>query len=287
MGNFSGRPRSGTDPARFPPIRSVIRRYWDADGPSHSRALAYYSIVALHSGLIGFIGLASLLDVAAVRGTVQEWLVQLSPGPSGRILGTAVGQTTAGGAAAVLGLGAALFVGTRAMAQFQRASDRLWGIAEDPPAVRRYLVGFALAVSAGLLLALGAVVLAGGETIATGAGWGDDLRALWRVVRWPFGVLLAVAAVTVLYRMAPRARPSARALLMGAAVAIVLWIGFTALLSLYFSVSDRLMQSFGPLAGIVALALWAAFTAVALHLGVAVTAEASTTRPPSVGTASA
>jgi YihY family inner membrane protein len=264
----------------FETIRAVVRRYWDADGPSHSRALAYHSILALLAGLIGLIGLAGALDVPIVRRTVEEWLTRLSPGPSGRILRTAAAQGGSG-AAAVVGLGTALIVGTRALAEFQRAADRLWGIEEDRPAVRRYLVGLGLAVSAGVLLAAGAMVLAGGEALAAGAGWGQGFQDVWQIVRWPLGALFAASAIVLLYRVAPRARPAAPALAAGAAVAIALWIVFTGLLTLYFSVSEGTTQTYGPLAGLVALALWAAFTSVALHIGVAVTARFADAGPPS------
>jgi YihY family inner membrane protein len=255
--------------------RLVVRRYWDADGPSHSRALAYHSMLVLLSGFIGFIGLATVLDMEVVRATVEEWLVKLSPGPSGRVLREAASQGSGGGTAAILGLGTALIAGTRAMAQFQRASNRLWGIHEDRPLIRRYLVGLGLVLSSGLLLAAGAMVLAGGESVATGAGWGEGFLEIWKVVRWPLGGVVVALAILLLYRVSPRARPGARDLIIGTVVAFVLWMVFTAGLALYFSLSDRSTQTYGPLVGIVALLLWAALTSVALHIGMAVTAERS------------
>jgi YihY family inner membrane protein len=263
---------------RWGSARSVVRRYWDADGPSHSRALAYHSILVLLSGFIGFIGLASILDLDVVRTTVEEWLVKLSPGPSGRVLKEAASQGSGGGAAALLGLGTALIAGTRAMAQFQRAGNRLWGIQEDRPLVRRYLVGLGLALSSGLLLTAAALVLAGGESLAAGAGWGEGFREIWQVVRWPLGAFAVALAIFLLYRVAPRARPRTRDLLIGTAVAVILWVVFTAGLALYFSLSDRSTQTYGPLVGIVALLLWTMLTSVALHIGVSVTADRSTSR---------
>jgi membrane protein len=255
--------------------KAVVRRYWDADGPSHTRALAYHSMLVLLSGLIGFIGVASVLELPVVRTTVEEWLRRISPGPSGRILSEAVQQGAAGGGVAVLGLGTALAVGTRAMAQFQRAADRLLGITEDRPFVRRYLVGAGLVASAGLLLAIGALTFVGGEAIASGAGWRSDLAEVWSIVRWPLGAAVAALAIIVLYRLAPRARPATRPLVGGAATAIVLWLAFSGLLVAYFSLSDRSSRTYGPLIGFVALLLWAAFASLALHLGLAVTAELS------------
>jgi uncharacterized BrkB/YihY/UPF0761 family membrane protein len=62
-------------------------------------------------------------------------------------------------------------------------------------------------------------------------------------------------------------------MLAGSAVAMALWIAFTALLALYFALSDQAAQTYGPLVGIVALLLWSGLTSLALHVGFAVTAE--------------
>jgi uncharacterized BrkB/YihY/UPF0761 family membrane protein len=104
------------DQRSFRFARAVVRRYWDGDGPSHTRCLAYYSILVLLAGFIGFLGLASVLDSPGLRRTAQEMVTALSPGPSGEILREAATRGARGGSVAmVLGLIAALAAGTRGM----------------------------------------------------------------------------------------------------------------------------------------------------------------------------
>ncbi len=222
------------------------------------------------SGFIGVVGLAGVLDIEALRGTVQELMVRLSPGPAGRVLEQAIQQGSSGGTAALLGLGAAVTAGTLAMAQFQRSANRLLGNEEDRPALRRYAVGLLLALTSGVMLAAGALILAGGGALAAGTGVGE----LWGIIRWPLGVIVAGLAILLLYRVAPQVRPgTGPAMLVGSAVAIALWIAFTALLALYFALSDQSTQTYGPLVGIVALLMWTGLGSLALHAGFAVTAE--------------
>jgi YihY family inner membrane protein len=256
-------------------LRAVVRRYWDADGPSHTRGLAYHSTLVLMAGFIGFIGMASVLDAPAIRGTAQQMITQLSPGPSGRILEEAAKQgASGGGAAMVLGFGTAVAAGTRGMRQVERAANRMFGVEKDRRFFHRYRVAFLLALSAGSLLAAGGLALAGGQAIAEGAGLRGSAEGVWSVVRWPLGVGVAAAAVFLIYRIAPRRHPGdGRTLLWGAASALVLWLAFTGLLVGYFSVSEKATQTYGPLVGIVALLLWSAFSSLALNLGLAVTAE--------------
>jgi YihY family inner membrane protein len=252
--------------------RLSARRFAEADGPSHSRAFAYHSMFLALSGFIGFLGLASVLDIEFLRATSQELVVGLTPGPSGRILQEAIRHGTTGGTAALLGLVAAVTTGTLAMAQFQRSANRILGIEGERPAVRRFLVALLLVFTSGVLLAGAALILAGGTAIAEGAGWGPD--AVWGILRWPLGIVVAGLAILLLYRLAPLSRPGSRAaMLAGASAAIVLWLALTGVLALYFAVSDRSTQTYGPLVGIVALLLWTGLTSLALHVGFAVTAE--------------
>lgn len=256
-------------------LRAVVRRYWDGDGPSHTRALAYHSTLVLLAGFIGFIGMASVLDAPTIRGTAQQMITQLSPGPSGRILEEAAKQgASGGGAAMVLGFGTAVVAGTRGMRQVERAANRMFGVEKDRPFLYRYRVALLLALSAGSLLAGGGLVLGGGQAIAEGAGFRGTVEEVWEVLRWPLGIGVAAAAVLLIYRIAPRKHPGdQRTLLWGAASALLLWVSFTGLLVAYFSVSEKATQTYGPLVGIVALLLWSALSSLALILGLAVTAE--------------
>jgi hypothetical protein len=104
--------------------RSSVKRFWEADGTTHARALAYQSMFVLLAGFIGLVGLASAFDLPRVRGIVEQMADTLSPGPSGQLLREAARQGAEGGTAAmVLGLLAALLAGTLAMAQVERYAN--------------------------------------------------------------------------------------------------------------------------------------------------------------------
>jgi YihY family inner membrane protein len=253
--------------------RSSVKRFREADGTSHVRALAYQSMFVLLSGFIGLVGLASAFDLPRVRGVVEQMADTLSPGPSGRLLREAARQGTNGGTTAmVLGLLAALLAGTLAMAQVERSANRLAGGSEDRPPARRYGVAFVLALSAGVLLAAGGLALAGGQAISEGLGWEGAALTVWTVVRWPLGVAVAAVGIYLLFRAAPRERiGSPAALAAGAAAAVVLWFLFSLALGLYFSLSSN--AAYGPLLAVIALLLWSSLSSLALHMGLAVTAE--------------
>ena len=250
-------------------ITRTLRRFVDADGTSHVRALAYESTLIVLSGFIGVIGLASLLDADWFRGVVVELSRTIAPGPAGRLIGEAARRgAQAGSSAAAFGLAAAFATGTLAMAQVERSANRVSGLPEDRPPVRRYVVATVLAATVGVLLGLGGLLLGAGRAIASGVGWADEAETVWSFARWPVGLIVVALAVFLLFRFAPR-RPLGppRAILAGSLVAVVLWAAFTALLSLYFSIQTG--SPYGPLLSIVALLIWSMLTSLALHLGLA------------------
>lgn len=255
--------------------KGAIARFRDADGTSHSRALAYQTVFVVISGFIGLVGLASLLGIDALRRTVVEIATQLAPGPSTRLLEEAVRSGSSGaGTATVLGLGSALVAGIFAMAQFERSGNRIAGRGDDRETARRWIVATGLALSAGLAIAAALLVIGGGEAIATGAGWKGGAATAWSVIRWPLGLALATIGMYVLFRAAPAVRlAGTRGLVIGALVAVVAWLVFTLALSLYFSSGGAQREAYGSLLAVVALIVWAGATSLAVHLGMAVAAE--------------
>ena len=104
-------------------------------------------------------------------------------------------------------------------------------------------------------------------------------RSAWMVVRWPLGIALVAAGLAVLFNWAPRRRqPGWPWLAFGAWVSVAGWTLVTAALALVFNVSKTFGQTYGSLAGLVALQLWTFFSALAILYGVAVAAQLEAVR---------
>jgi YihY family inner membrane protein len=262
-------------PPAGPTARAALRRFREADGSSHTRALAFQTMFVLISGFIGFVGLVSVLHLSAIRGAVSDLAQKIAPGPSGKLLAEAAKQgATSGGMVMFTGLVAAIVAGTLAMAQVERSANRLMGVRDDRPGWHRLGRAFVLAISAGVLIAIGGLILGAGGSIGAGAGWHGTAGSIWAVLRWPLGIALAGVGMFLLFRTAPRERfASRRAEVIGAVVSLVLLVAFTGVLSFYFAVSGSSSKTYGPLLSIVALLVWAVLASLALHLGLAVASE--------------
>ena len=228
-------------------------------------------------------GFASALGPGGLSDGIVRALQTAVPGPAGKVLTEAVAQAHRAGAshrsvALWLGLAAAIVTGTTLLGQFERGMNRIYGVEKDRPTLRKYGNAFVLFCSAGALAALGFACVALGGVISTAVN--DDLWAkAWNLARWPIGLLLITAAMALILRRAPdRHQPGWSWLSMGALLSVVLWIVLTVGFALFFSVSHMFGQTYGPLAGIVALLLWTYGSSVAVLLGVSIAAQLEAVR---------
>ena len=255
-------------------------RFRTADGFTHVRALSHATVLTAFPALITIIGIATAFDLTTFRNVLEHTLSQLAPGPSGRLLSTAFrqGSQAGGGAALVGGLIGALASGMFAMAQVERGCNRIYGMVRDRSIPAKLTFGLLLSISAGMLLAFSFVFLAAGqalgEGLTRGGVFGDTASRVFAIARWPAGLLLVFAALTLIYKVSPnRHQPGIAWLQTGTIMATVLWVILTALLAVYYQVNDQLGSTYGPLVGVIAILMWAYATALALYLGIAFAAQ--------------
>ena len=261
-------------------IKDSFTRFRTADGFSHTRAAAHAAVLTAFPMLITVIGVASVFHLESFRNVLEQTLLGLAPGPAGRLLSTAFreGSEQRGGAALLGGLIGALVSGTFAMAQVERGCNRIYGMVRDRKISLKLGWGLLLYVSAGVLLAIAFVLLAVGKGLenglAKGGGWSDTSAAVFGVLRWPAGLVVTFLALTLIYKVSPnRRQPGATWLQTGTITATLLWTVLTAALALYYSSSQSLGSTYGPLLGLIAILVWAYATALALFFGMAFAAQ--------------
>jgi YihY family inner membrane protein len=257
-------------------LRDAFVRLRAADGFSHARSLAFMTSLVLVQGVIVLVGLASVLGTGRVIGAVVDAIESTVPGPASNVLTNAVEQANRVGndgryLALALGLVGLLITATTAMGQFERSLNRLYGIEQDRPTTQKYARAFVLAVSSGVVIAIAFILLAFGRgLVETGVG---------SVLRWPVAIALAAAGLGALFSYAPnRRQPAWSWLAFGSGVAVLLWTLATLLLALSFRLSSNFGETYGPLAGLVALQLWTLFAAVSILYGGAVIAQLEAVR---------
>jgi YihY family inner membrane protein len=165
------------------------------------------------------------------------------------------------------------------MGQVERGANRIYGVERDRPALRKYAVGLLLACSAGVAMVGAMVLIVAGQDIAKAIHVSGTVSALWNALRWPVAIVLLVVATALLFRASPRRhQPAASWLASGSAVSVLLGFAFTGLLSLYLGASTSFGQTYGPLAGLIGVLVWALLMSVAIFFGLAFAAQLEAVR---------
>jgi YihY family inner membrane protein len=261
-------------------LKDAFVRFRAADGFSHSRALAYQVMLTLLPFVIAVVGLATALQAEDVRDLVTRSVDRLAPGPAGQVFIQAIQQgaknaASGGWTALLLGAAAALASATLAMGQIERGANRLYGVEQDRPTSRKYLNGFKLACTAGVLTVVAFLIIVAGSDLTNGSG---ALAAIWSVLRWPLSIAFVIVAFALLFKAAPRRRqPSWSWLAVGSGMSVLLWFVFTGLLALYLG-AGTFGRTYGQLTGIIAVLLWTFLTSLAIYLGLAFAAQLEAVR---------
>jgi YihY family inner membrane protein len=264
-------------------LRDAFVRMRVADGFSHARSLAYATSLVFVQGIIALIGLAVAIGNAGFSRVVVRTARAAVPGPGGELLAKAVVQAHRAGlahryAGLVFGLIGALITGSTLLGQIERGLNRIYGVEQDRPTLRKYGLALVLTVTAGTLSIVAFAALAFGQSIGRSLDNGTANRA-WGIVRWPAALALTMFAITLLFQRSPRRRqPALSWLSFGAAVATIGWLAVTAVLGVLFSATQSFGQTYGPLAGVVALLLWSLCSAIAILYGGAVAAQLEAVR---------
>src|SRR5215216_6347952 len=136
-------------------------------------------------------------------------------------------QKQAGGELLFFGIAVALWSTSALARTLTEAFNTAYEIAETRPGWKR----FALSVAFGPVLALMVIVSMGlmligprlVERVAELVGLDELFVVLWGWLRFPVALLLLAVVLSVTYRFSPDAKQRFRSVVLGAALAVVLW----------------------------------------------------------------
>jgi membrane protein len=274
----------------------VAKRGWQeasADQvPLLAAGVAFFGFLALFPAMLAFTlvwGLvadpATITDQTAsltaslppeARTLLVDQLQQLASAPAGSL-----------GWGLVLALVLALWSASGGVGNLVTAINIAYDEDRKRGFVKEKLVALGLTVAAVVFMAVMVALVAGVPVVFELVGLTGGWRWLAEVSRWLLLAVLVMAALAVLYRVAPdRDAPKFRWVSVGAAVATLLWLLASAGFSLYVTMFGNYAKTYGALAGVVVLMLWLWITSYAILLGAEINAEAEaqtvkdTTRGP-------
>jgi len=284
-GDNADRGRGATQPRQIPQpgwrdILLRVKYQLDKDNLSLiASGVAFYALLALVPALTAFVSLYGLVmestdvegQLSLVTGILPQEARQILTGQLQNIVAS---SDTALSIGALFGMLLAVWSATKGTAALITALNIVYGEAEGR--------GFFKLKAITLLLTLGALIfgiltlslVAGLPALLGILGLEDETRLLVSLVRWPALGLFIIVALSILYRFAPdRSQAKWRWVSWGAVAATALWLGGSALFSLYVSNFASYNETYGSLGAVVILLMWLFLTAYAVLLGAELNAE--------------
>ena len=233
-------------------------------------------VVALATTRIG--GKTSLLEM------VRDLTEFLPPGSQSVVSEFLVNRGPDAWKIALLGWSGTLLAGSQVMKLVMEGIHVIYGDEEKPGFLHRQLRGLLLLLIT-IAPLLGAAILGIlgrplRKWIAHEVGKHSILQGWWNVFFPAAAMVLAMLALTMIYRVARPKEDSLRHVLPGAAVATLLWWIVDVLFGAYVR---RVPYSvvYGGLAAVIGLIIWMQLSAVIIFLGAAWNAELAQSRKPS------
>ena len=251
------------------------------DVPMLASALAYNAFLAIPATLLLVVGLFSLVADPAVIDDVMEKLGTVAPGDAVTLVRESMLQlqqrSSTGLTMTIVGLVLALWTTTGAMNTVMTAVNRAYGLEDKRKFPMKRLIALALVLVVGFALLLVAALLILGPHIerwisdALDADW---VGWVWWTSEWPLLIGVLFIAFSALFALATdHTNRRWRLVTPGAAIAVVLWLLFSAGFAIYASGFGSYNKTWGSLSAVIVTLVWLWLSGLALLFGAEVDAE--------------
>ena len=178
-------------------VKRTVREFQTDNLSDWAAALTYYSVLSIFPALLVLISLVDLAGPGTIQ-TLLDNLGQVAPGSVNQILTTAIEnlQQTRGSAGllALVSLATALWLASRYIAAFMRASNAIYDVPEGRPVWKTLPIRIGVTVVVMVLLAASAVavVATGGlaERLGRLLGIASTAVRVWDIAKWPVLLLI-------------------------------------------------------------------------------------------------
>lgn len=256
--------------------RELLARSTRNDLSGRAAQLSFYFLVAAFplliflSTLIGYF-LNSQTDTYF---TLVNYLSRIMPRSAFTLFQDALNQITNGASNGKLsfGLVVSLWTSSSGLAALIEGLNIAFAVPNLRSWWRRRLLAIVLTLAIGLLIATALVFLfisrAAGAFVAANVPVLSTLSTLSGALHWFVGFFLLAISLILLYRFGPNVKQKPwEGVLPGCCVALLGWILASLGFRLYLSYFGSLNQTYGSLAGVIALLFWLYLSAAAILLG--------------------
>jgi len=245
--------------------------------------VTYYAVLAIFPALAAFVSIYGLFADPGRISDVLQSLSSVLPGATIDVIGDemrhlAIQPRSTLGATFLVSLAISLWSANSGMKAIFDASNIVYHEKERRGFFKLNAVSLMFTVVAmvgGLIvLALVAILPAVIDRIGSLVGFGEQLKLLVTISRWPLLLLLVSAAIACMYRYGPsRETAQWRWLSWGSVAASLLWLAASMLFSWYASSFASYNRTYGSLSAVIVFMTWLWISTIVILLGAELDAE--------------
>ena len=245
-------------------LRDAGRKFYADDGPTLAAAISFYALLSLIPvmflvvAIFGYVVGSSQETFEAVVTSVREFIPHLSDDFTRNLEWVVANR----GRISWLGLGSLTVASGLVFHAVEFALDRLFAVGKRRSFVRSRLLSMSIVVAMGLVLLFSFYV----GTLAHALHADPEQRELVRLARglrlqYLFSVMLVLATFTLALRVFPHAHVGLREAFLGACVGTGLWEIARRFFLWYLANMAQFYVVYGSLGALVAVMVWIYFSA--------------------------
>jgi membrane protein len=242
-------------------------------------ALSYYFVMSLFPALVLLSAFVAYLPLPDLFDQALNLMARFVPPDSMGLVRKVVSDvvTPNRGAFLSFGLFGTLWTASGGFSAAIEALNIAYDEEETRPfwKTRPLAVGLTFLIGLLLLIALGVMIVGPhfGDWLSDRAHLSRLWVWIWPYIHWTTAIGFTVLAVEALYFIAPNVKQRFWATLPGAILAVGCWIALSYLLGIYFRSFANFNKTYGTMGAAVALMVWLYWTAFAMLIGAELNAE--------------
>lgn len=235
--------------------------------------LSYYFVLSLFPLLVSMASLLGYVPIPHLFEGLLSLMAKLVPGDGMSLVRNIVSDVISHKHKHFLTLGLVFTIWTTSsgFAAIIDGLDLVYRVRETRPVWKTRPIALGLTLLAGSLLLVAVGLMVEGTSLGIWFTTRFDLNhamlTAWRYLRWGIAVLFGVLAVQLLYHFGPDVKQRFRDSLIGAIVAVMMWVGLSYLLGSYLRHFESLDKTYGPLGAAIGLYVWFYLSGFAVLLG--------------------
>jgi membrane protein len=272
-------------------LKRTFAEFREDNATDWAAALTYYGVLSVFPALIALVSIVGLIGDSATKPLLDN-LGAFAPGPAKEILEKALNGLTGsrGGASLlfIIGIAGAIWSASAYIGAFIRASNVIWDVPEGRPIWKTIPLRLVITIVMLVLLTATAIAVTVTGPLADKVGGflgvGDAAVTTWDIAKWPVLILIVSLMFSILYYAAPNVRqPGFRWITPGGVLAVLVWMGVSALFGIYVANCGAYNKTYGSLGAVIIFLVWLWLTNVAILLGAELNAEAERGRKIEAG----